>query len=198
MATASSSSVDYISYDCKKWYDGCNSCETSTKGMPALCTARYCIASINGYCKETFDGETFDSYDEFIARNVTTAGYEFNGDLDCQEWYDGCNTCGKGTVGSMSMCTMRACVGNTEPAFCKKDFQNNTWDTYEEYLARDSAAEEEEDFSNCKSWYDGCNWCSKGSPRKDDLAICSMRFCDLATTEKAYCKEYFNETTSEN
>jgi len=35
----------------------------------------------------------------------------------CQSYYDGCNSCSKSSNGQ-TICTMRACVGVPEPAYC--------------------------------------------------------------------------------
>lgn len=45
----------------------------------------------------------------------------------------------------------------------------------------------------CKSWYDGCNTCSRsevGGP-----AMCTLRACMLGSETKAYCTAYFGSTS---
>ncbi|MEA4910689.1 hypothetical protein SDC9_07820 [bioreactor metagenome] len=42
-------------YNCKSWFDGCNSCGRSISGGPMYCTMMYCPTNIgNPYCKEYF------------------------------------------------------------------------------------------------------------------------------------------------
>jgi hypothetical protein len=50
---------------------------------------------------------------------------------NCKIWYDGCNTCSRSSVGGPLMCTMMACLNNTNNgiwnsgAYCKEYFTNS-------------------------------------------------------------------------
>lgn len=46
------------------------------------------------------------------------------------------------------------------------------------------------DDAQCKSWFDGCNTCSRSAP--GDAAACTLMYC--AAPGKAYCTARFNET----
>lgn len=46
------------------------------------------------------------------------------------------------------------------------------------------------DDAQCKSWFDGCNTCSRSAP--GDAAACTLMYC--AVPGKAYCTARFNET----
>lgn len=46
--------------------------------------------------------------------------------------------------------------------------------------------------TNCKSWYDGCNTCSRETPNSP--AMCTLRACDMANTAAGYCTSYFDST----
>lgn len=48
------------------------------------------------------------------------------------------------------------------------------------------------DDAQCKSWYDGCNSCSRSTP--GGMAACTLKYC--AVPEKAYCTAYFDSTTN--
>ena len=39
---------------------------------------------------------------------------------DCISWFDGCNDCGRMSDGSGAICTKKACVGEPQRAYCKK------------------------------------------------------------------------------
>ena len=42
---------------------------------------------------------------------------------------------------------------------------------------------------NCKSFFDGCNWCDKKDPK--GAAACTKKACKY--NSEPYCKEYFEE-----
>ncbi|MDO8481944.1 MAG: peptidoglycan-binding protein [bacterium] len=48
----------------------------------------------------------------------------------------------------------------------------------------------------CKSWYDGCNSCSRQTPGSP--AMCTLRACIDGSTAKPYCTAYFDKDTSGN
>lgn len=47
----------------------------------------------------------------------------------------------------------------------------------------------------CKSWYDGCNTCSRATP--DGPAMCTLRACIDGQTSPAYCTAYFDSSSSD-
>jgi peptidoglycan hydrolase-like protein with peptidoglycan-binding domain len=58
---------------------------------------------------------------------------------------------------------------------------------------RTASANPAED-TQCKSWFDGCNTCSRQSP--GGIAACTLMYC--ANPANAYCKAYFDGTTTGN
>ncbi|MDP2650308.1 MAG: PKD domain-containing protein [bacterium] len=50
--------TDGAPYNCKVWYDGCNTCSRTYPGGPLMCTLRACIYQAPSYCQEYFDGGT--------------------------------------------------------------------------------------------------------------------------------------------
>ncbi len=52
---------------------------------------------------------------------------------------------------------------------------------------RDREEVGETDFPGCKTWFDGCNTCTRSEPGKP--AACTLMAC-IEKTEKPYCKEY--------
>jgi len=45
----------------------------------------------------------------------------------------------------------------------------------------------------CKSWYDGCNTCSRETPTGP--AMCTLRACTPESMTKPYCTSYFDKST---
>jgi hypothetical protein len=69
--------------------------------------ANVCIREGDGYCDPRYES-IYNSSD------CRTTSFD---DSICQSYYDGCNSCSKSSNGQI-ICTMRACVGITEPAYC--------------------------------------------------------------------------------
>lgn len=46
----------------------------------------------------------------------------------------------------------------------------------------------------CKSWYDGCNTCSRETPQSP--AMCTLRACAFDTNSKPYCTAWFDSSTN--
>lgn len=47
---------------------------------------------------------------------------------------------------------------------------------------------------NCKSWFDGCNTCSRETPT--GAAMCTLRACVPELMTRAYCTAYFNTSSN--
>src|SRR3989344_2848388 len=45
----------------------------------------------------------------------------------------------------------------------------------------------------CKTWYDGCNSCSRSEP--GGLGACTLKYCSPEAMQKPYCTSYFPATT---
>uniref|UniRef100_A0A7S3ITP9 Uncharacterized protein n=1 Tax=Strombidium inclinatum TaxID=197538 RepID=A0A7S3ITP9_9SPIT len=52
--------------DCERWYDGCNTCIRESIGEGAACTEMACVRNAGEYCLENFDGDTWDSREEYL------------------------------------------------------------------------------------------------------------------------------------
>lgn len=50
--------------------------------------------------------------------------------------------------------------------------------------------EHPQDNPQCKSWFDGCNSCSRETP--GGMAACTLKYCAPETMQKPYCTAYFN------
>lgn len=57
-----------------------------------------------------------------------------------------------------------------------------------------SATTNPADNPQCKSWYDGCNTCSRSTP--GGVAMCTLRACMSDTMSKPYCTGYFDTTSN--
>jgi hypothetical protein len=121
------------------WYAVKNKClrtwEENCGKDQAFCTAIYqpvCGMQNNNQLK------TFGNSCEL---NNAGAKYLYDGECknnqtneapaNCKIWYDGCNTCSRSSVGGPLMCTMMACLNNTNNgiwnsgAYCKEYFTNS-------------------------------------------------------------------------
>ncbi len=50
------------------------------------------------------------------------------------------------------------------------------------------------DNPQCKSWFDGCNSCSRNAP--GDMAACTLKYCAAESLAKPYCSAYFGTTAN--
>jgi hypothetical protein len=60
---------------------------------------------------------------------------------------------------------------------------------------RPDSANPEKDL-RCKSWYDGCNTCSRETP--GGSAMCTLKACTSESMQKPYCTAYFDSTDKPN
>lgn len=115
---------------------------------------------------------------------------------DCRSWYDGCNWCSRDKVGGPAMCTLRACLSDqAEKAYCAERFVKNDIGPF----THDDNRQIEEEFDvplNCKSWYNGCNWCYRET--SEDKGICALGLCMGEEYEVAHCADYFIEEIRDN
>lgn len=90
-------------------------------------------------------------------------------DVDCNSWYDGCNTCDLNN-GVLENCSENACyMRPTEEAHCMDNIDPN-----QPFIPKD-----------CLTWYDGCNTCSVNDGL---LEACTMMYC--FTTNDPHCETF--------
>ena len=106
-------------------------------------------------------------------------------DDNCQQWYDGCNTCdvdNNGLSKELVSCTEQVCFQNSYSAECMRTIDDDENDDDVNDIP-----------NNCATWFDGCNTCSVTN---GEVTICTMMYC--YTQNDPYCMSITTEPLQEN
>lgn len=167
---------------CKKFFDGCNTCVASYPGGAMSCTEKICVTReyVLPKCLEYFD-----------SNDVMIVSKE-----NCQSWFDGCNSCHRGSPSSEFACTKKWCGDKKSEPFCRKAFdtvqeQEPAFDTVQEPFnkkkIRGSAKPTSTAPEDCQVWFDGCNRCRRGDV--GGLFACTKMLCH--GNKEAKCLKFF-------
>jgi hypothetical protein len=111
-----------IPSNCKRWFDGCNTCSRGKKEGPTICTLRACMQYSQSKCLDFFDTDDGDSEESFP--------YPKQNFINCQVTFDGCNACVQDRLGNLE-CTNKHCEilqSRTRKKTCVLHFENSKLD----------------------------------------------------------------------
>lgn len=202
--------MDGLDFESKEWascarlFDGCNNCFRTTPGGPLGCTEMACSHYREPRCEEWLEpmDVTLEVVPEPVPVSKHRPGLFKKGDpglkIDnvkqedyskCKRYFDGCNNCFRTAPGGPLGCTRMACSKYEKP-FCKEWFpaleqEKPVVQQKKPQVKVDTV--KQDDFSNCKFYFDGCNNCHRGSP--GGPLACTRRAC--FEQKEHFCKEWF-------
>jgi len=183
---------------CKKWFDGCNTCDC-VDGKPTGCTEMACSKKQPTKCldkpagPECGDGNCDKGETaKTCPKDCKSGGGTPDGTCPkgCKSWFDGCNNCSC-VDGKVGACTKKGCPVK-QPTKCLDTPASKCGDGKCDKAGGETAKTCPKDCKggigvpgscppDCKKWYDGCNTCDCV---KGKISVCTNNVCKKMGTPK--------------